>query len=49
MIIALLTFVIAGIIKGAIGSGVPVVVVPVLTMLYDVKLAIAVLVAPNLF
>ena len=49
MIITLLTFVIAGIIKGAIGSGVPVVVVPVLTMLYDVKLAIAVLVAPNLF
>ncbi len=49
MIIALLTFAIAGIIKGAIGSGVPVVVVPVLTMLYDVKLAIAVLVAPNLF
>jgi hypothetical protein len=49
VIIALLTFVIAGIIKGAIGSGVPVVVVPVLTMLYDVKLAIAVLVAPNLF
>lgn len=48
MIIALLTLVIAGIIKGAIGSGVPVVVVPVLTMLYDVKLAIAVLVAPNL-
>ncbi|MEC9304890.1 MAG: sulfite exporter TauE/SafE family protein [Pseudomonadota bacterium] len=49
MIITLLTFAIAGIIKGAIGSGVPVVVVPVLTMLYDVKLAIAVLVAPNLF
>jgi hypothetical protein len=49
VIIALLTFAIAGIIKGAIGSGVPVVVVPVLTMLYDVKLAIAVLVAPNLF
>ncbi|MEC8902186.1 MAG: sulfite exporter TauE/SafE family protein [Pseudomonadota bacterium] len=49
MIIALLTFAIAGMIKGALGSGVPVVVVPVLTMLYDVKLAIAVLVAPNLF
>ncbi|WP_404341681.1 TSUP family transporter [Vreelandella venusta] len=49
MIIALLTLIIAGIVKGAIGSGVPVVVVPVLTMLYDVKLAIAVLVAPNLF
>ena len=49
MIIALLTLVAAGIVKGAIGSGVPVLVVPVLTMLYDVKLAIAVLIAPNLF
>lgn len=49
MIIALLTLLAAGVIKGAIGSGVPVIVVPVLTMLYDVKLAIAVLVAPNLF
>lgn len=49
MIIALLALLAAGVIKGAIGSGVPVIVVPVLTMLYDVKLAIAVLVAPNLF
>lgn len=48
MIIALLTLLAAGVIKGAIGSGVPVIVIPVLTMLYDVKLAIAVLVAPNL-
>lgn len=49
MIIALLTLLAAGVVKGAIGSGVPVIVIPVLTMLYDVKLAIAVLVAPNLF
>lgn len=49
LLIALLTLLAAGIVKGAIGSGVPVLVVPVLTMLYDVKLAIAVLVAPNLF
>jgi len=48
VIIALLTLLAAGVIKGAIGSGVPVIVIPVLTMLYDVKLAIAVLVAPNL-
>lgn len=48
MLIALLTLLAAGIIKGAIGSGVPVLVVPVFTMLYDVKLAIAVLVVPNL-
>lgn len=48
MLITLITLLAAGIVKGAIGSGVPVIVVPVLTMLYDVKLAIAVLVAPNL-
>lgn len=48
MLIALITLLAAGIVKGAIGSGVPVIVVPVLTMLYDVQLAIAVLVAPNL-
>ncbi|MCH4813957.1 sulfite exporter TauE/SafE family protein [Vreelandella neptunia] len=48
MLIALMTLLAAGIVKGAIGSGVPVIVVPVLTMLYDVQLAIAVLVAPNL-
>lgn len=49
MLIALITLLFAGVVKGAIGSGVPVIVVPVLTMLYDVKLAIAVLIAPNLF
>lgn len=48
MLIAFITLLAAGIVKGAIGSGVPVIVVPVLTMLYDVQLAIAVLVAPNL-
>nr|WP_264477795.1 sulfite exporter TauE/SafE family protein [Halomonas malpeensis] len=40
---------IAGIVKGAIGSGVPVIVVPVFTMLYNVQTAIAVLLASNLF
>lgn len=49
MLIALLTLLAAGIVKGAIGSGIPVIVVPVLTMLYDVRLAIAMLVASNLF
>ncbi|MDR5861803.1 sulfite exporter TauE/SafE family protein [Halomonas campisalis] len=48
MLIAILTLAVAGIIKGAIGAGVPVIVVPVLTMLYDVQIAIAVLLAPNL-
>ncbi|HSP31683.1 MAG TPA: sulfite exporter TauE/SafE family protein, partial [Halomonas sp.] len=49
MLIAFITLLIAGIVKGAIGSGVPVIVIPILTMLYDVQLAIAVLLAPNLF
>jgi uncharacterized membrane protein YfcA len=49
MLIAFITLLIAGVVKGAIGSGVPVIVVPILTMLYDVQLAIAVLIAPNLF
>ncbi|CAM3579844.1 sulfite exporter TauE/SafE family protein [Halomonas sp. FME1] len=49
MLIAFITLLIAGIVKGAIGSGVPVIVVPILTMLYDVQLAIAILIAPNLF
>lgn len=48
MLITLFTLLAAGVVKGAIGSGVPVIVVPVLTMLYDVKLAIAILVVPNL-
>ncbi|WP_447896102.1 sulfite exporter TauE/SafE family protein [Vreelandella sp. GE22] len=49
MIIALFTLLIAGVVKGAIGSGVPVIVVPVFTMLYNVQTAIALLVASNLF
>ncbi|MCB8889904.1 sulfite exporter TauE/SafE family protein [Vreelandella malpeensis] len=49
MFIAIITLLIAGIVKGAIGSGVPVIVVPVFTMLYNVQTAIAVLLASNLF
>lgn len=49
MIVVLITLLVAGTVKGAIGSGIPVIVVPILTMLYDVRLAIAILVAPNLF
>ncbi|UZH12148.1 sulfite exporter TauE/SafE family protein [Halomonas sp. BDJS001] len=49
LFIAFIALLVAGIVKGAIGSGVPVIVVPILTMLYDVQLAIALLVAPNLF
>ncbi|MFG6666511.1 sulfite exporter TauE/SafE family protein [Halomonas sp. HNIBRBA4712] len=48
MIIALLTLLAAGVVKGAIGSGVPVIVVPIFTMLYNVQTAIALLVVSNL-
>nr|WP_286087003.1 sulfite exporter TauE/SafE family protein [Halomonas sp. S3-1-1] len=43
-----MTLLAAGIVKGAIGSGVPVIVVPIFTMLYNVRVAIALLVVSNL-
>ncbi|UYG01603.1 sulfite exporter TauE/SafE family protein [Halomonas sp. GD1P12] len=48
MIVAFLTLLAAGVVKGAIGSGVPVIVVPIFTMLYNVRVAIALLVVSNL-
>ena len=48
LIIAILLFALAGMIKGAIGAGAPVLVIPVLAMLYDVKIAIAAMMVPNL-
>ncbi|WP_425050428.1 sulfite exporter TauE/SafE family protein [Psychromarinibacter sp. S121] len=38
-----------GLLKGAVGAGAPVVAVPVLALFFDVKLAVAVMVIPNLF
>jgi len=46
--IAILVFALGGTLKGAIGAGTPVLVIPVLAMLYDVKLAVAVMMVPNL-
>lgn len=48
LIIAILAFALGGTVKGAIGAGSPVLVIPVLAMLYDVKLAVAVMMVPNL-
>lgn len=48
IIIATLFFALGGLLKGAIGAGAPVVVIPVLAMLYDVKLAVAMMMVPNL-
>ncbi len=46
--IAAFFFAIGGLLKGAIGAGAPVLVIPVLAMLYDVKVAVAVMMVPNL-
>ncbi|HMO71120.1 MAG TPA: sulfite exporter TauE/SafE family protein [Paracoccaceae bacterium] len=46
--LACLAIVLGGIMKGAIGAGVPVIAAPALTMLFDVQTAVAILVVPNL-
>ncbi|WP_302140368.1 sulfite exporter TauE/SafE family protein [Halomonas alkalicola] len=48
LILSILTLAFAGIVKGAIGSGVPLIVIPILTMAYDIQTAIVVLLLPNL-
>jgi uncharacterized membrane protein YfcA len=48
MIWAFVALAFGGIVKGALGAGVPIIAIPILTMTYDVHFAIAVLLAPNL-
>jgi len=48
MVWVILAFAFGGIIKGAIGAGVPIIAIPVLAMTHDVQFAIAVLLGPNL-
>lgn len=43
-----IAMVLGGILKGATGAGLPVIVVPVLASIYDVRVAVAVMVVPNL-
>ena len=43
-----IAFALGGILKGATGAGAPIIAVPVLTSLFDVTLAIAVFVLPNI-
>ena len=38
-----------GVLKGAIGAGAPIIAVPILALLYDVPLAVAIFTMPNLF
>ena len=46
--LAALAFACGGILKGAIGAGAPVIAVPILALLYDVPLAVALFTLPNL-
>lgn len=44
---AIVAILLGGVLKGAVGAGVPVIAAPALTMLYDVKTAVALLVVQN--
>jgi uncharacterized protein len=48
VILAILAILLGGVMKGAIGAGVPVIAAPALTMLFNVQTAVAILVVPNL-
>ena len=48
LLIAFFFLALAGLVKGAIGAGAPVIAVPALIMLYDVKTAVALMLMPNL-
>ena len=43
----MLAFVAAGILKGATGAGVPIITIPVISAFYDVRLAVVIMVIPN--
>jgi uncharacterized protein len=40
--------ILGGVLKGATGAGIPIIAVPVIAAVYDVKIAVAVMVVPNL-
>lgn len=45
---AVLALVLGGVLKGATGAGAPLIAVPIIAMLYDVPLAVAILAVPSL-
>lgn len=49
LILGALGLALGGVLKGATGAGAPIVAVPLLAMLYDVPLAVALFTLPNLF
>lgn len=48
IVLAIMAVALGGVMKGAIGAGVPVIAAPALTMVFDVQTAVAILVVPNL-
>lgn len=48
LVLAALAILLGGVMKGAIGAGMPIIAAPALTMLFNVQTAVAVLVVPNL-
>ena len=49
IIIMIIAFALGGLVKGATGAGSPIIAIPVLTIFFDAKLAVAVMAIPNLF
>ena len=49
VIIMIVAFALGGLVKGATGAGSPVIAIPVLTVFFDAKLAVAIMAVPNLF
>ena len=49
ILILFFAFALGGIVKGATGAGSPIIAIPVLTIFFDAKLAVAVMAVPNLF
>ena len=45
----IVAFALGGLVKGATGAGSPVIAIPVLTVFFDAKLAVAIMAVPNLF
>lgn len=48
MVVAMLAFAAGGILKGAIGAGTPVIVIPLMSIYFDVPFAVAIFVLPGL-
>ena len=45
--IIILSFIFAGVLKGATGAGAPIITIPVISAFYDVRLAVVLMVVPN--